>query len=209
MTRLLTAIALIAATLLPSSAQAVEEPAYEVVRELSPDTELRAYAPMIVAEVVVPGDDPRDAVDAGFKRLADYIFGANQPRERIGMTAPVQSARAGERIGMTAPVQTAGSPAAWTVGFVMPSRYRMDTLPRPNDPTIRLREVPARQVAALRFSGRWNPVRFAERQQVLMRDLEAAGLAPVGEPWSAQYNPPWIPGFLRRNEVLVEVAAPR
>ncbi|MFN7213191.1 MAG: SOUL family heme-binding protein [Lysobacteraceae bacterium] len=206
MTRLLLAIALAFSALAPRIAMAVEEPAYEVLRELAPETELRAYAPMIVAEVDVPGEDPRDAVDAGFKQLAGYIFGGNQPRDRIGMTAPVQSARSGERIGMTAPVQTAGSPAAWTIGFVMPSRYRMDTLPRPNDPSIRLREVPARQVAALRFSGRWNPIRFAERQQALLRDVEKAGLSIVGEPWSAQYNPPWIPGFFRRNEVLVEVA---
>ena len=198
--------ALLAATFTTGSAMATDQPAYTVVRELGPDVEVRDYAPMILAEVDVEATSAGQANNDAFQVLAAYIFGKNAPSERIGMTSPVQQQpREGENIGMTSPVGQTPRDGGWTTSFVMPERYTMDNLPRPLDPSIRIREVPAQRVAAIRFSGRASPVRFAEQRELLMRDVAKAGLVADGDPWTAQYNPPWTPGFMRRNEVLVAV----
>jgi hypothetical protein len=193
------------AVALMSATSRAEEPAYTVVETLDAGVEVREYAPMLVAEVVVATDDFDRAGNLGFQPLADYIFGNNTKRERIGMTAPVTQARDGERIGMTAPVTQSGSTQGWVVGFVMPARYTAETLPLPRDPRIRINEVPARNVAAIRFSGRWSTIRYAENLRVLERELAEAGWVAVAGPQGAQYNAPWVPGPLRRNEVLLPV----
>jgi hypothetical protein len=182
-----------------------EEPAYTVIESLDAGVEVREYAPMLVAEVVVDTDDFVRAGSLGFQPLADYIFGNNTRRERIGMTAPVTQEREGERIGMTAPVTQAGSPQGWVVGFVMPARYSADTLPRPRDPRVRIVGVPSRSVAAIRFSGRWSTIRFAENLRVLERQLATSGWIATAGPQSAQYDAPWVPGPMRRNEILLPV----
>ncbi|NWG45985.1 MAG: heme-binding protein [Alphaproteobacteria bacterium] len=187
----------------------VEEPAFGVERS-EPPFELRRYAPMIVAEVEV-GGSREQAVNAGFRILADYIFGGNAPRETIEMTAPVTQSEspaepAGEKIAMTAPVQQTGREGRWTVRFVMPSEWTLDTLPRPNDPRIALVPVPERLLASVRFSGVPRETRLAEKSAALDAWIAAAGLTPRGEPVYAFYDPPWTLPFLRRNEVLREVA---
>lgn len=190
---------------LMSSPTRAEEPAFTVVDTLGAGVEVREYAPMLVAEVVVAAESFERAGSAGFQPLADYIFGNNTRRERIGMTAPVTQERQGERIGMTAPVTQTDSPQGWVVGFVMPARYTAETLPLPRDPRIRIVDVPARHVAAIRFSGRWNPIRYAENLRVLERELAKSSWVATAEPQAAQYNAPWVPGPLRRNEILLPV----
>ena len=185
---------------------AIEQPKH-TVETADGKIELRRYAPYIVAEVEVGGDQKR-AVEAGFRKLAGYIFGANQGRAKIAMTAPVAQARApkGEKIAMTAPVaQTPTAPGRWTIQFMMPSAYSLDTLPRPNDPDVRFRTEPARRMAVLTYSGVANAKNFAERTAELRAWITAKGLKARGEPVLAQYNPPWTPWFMRRNEVQIEV----
>lgn len=201
---LLSLLAAFATALMPTTSRA-EEPAYTVVESLGAGVEIRRYEAMLMAEVVVATEDFGRAGSLGFQPLADYIFGNNTRRERIGMTAPVTQGRAGERIGMTAPVTQAADDEGWVVGFVMPARYTADTLPLPRDPRIRIVAVPARDVAAIRFGGRWNAVRFAEHLRVLERELAKAGWTPAAEVQSAQYDAPWVPGPLRRNEILLPV----
>jgi len=186
---------------------ATEQPAYSVVQTLDNEVELRDYAPMILAEIDIDTTDAKRANDDAFGVLAKYIFGGNQPKERIGMTAPVQQSQAGEQIGMTSPVGRAPSVSGYTTSFVMPARYTIANLPAPLDPRIRIREVPAQRIAVIRFSGRANAARFAEEREALLCEVATANLQPLGEPWTAQYNPPWTPGFMRRNEVLVVVEA--
>jgi len=190
---------------LTPNASRAEEPAYTVVDALDAGVEVREYAPMLVAEVVVATEDFGRAGSLGFQPLADYIFGNNTRRERIGMTAPVTQEREGERIGMTAPVTQSGSAKGWVVGFVMPARYTAETLPLPRDPRIRIVGVPSRHVAAIRFSGRWSTIRYAENLRVLERELAKTDWVAAAEPQSAQYDAPWVPGPMRRNEILLPV----
>lgn len=184
-------------------AKAYEAPKYTVERQQS-GWELRQYAPQIQARVTVRGTFDQ-AQSAGFRQLGGYIFGDNQPQETIEMTAPVEiSSREGEKIKMTVPVET--SPAGegqWLVTFMMPAKWTLDTLPRPNNPNVELVEVPGKRMAALRFSGWADTTRAAAYQTQLLDALAQTDLTPTGEPIVAVYDGPWVLGPFRHNEILI------
>jgi hypothetical protein len=192
---------------LAEPAMAIEKPAHRVVQEIE-GIEVREYAPYLVAETEVSGSR-EEAGNAGFRRLADYIFGKNRGEKKIAMTAPVAQ-QEGARIAMTAPVSQQETPdrgpSTWVIQFMMPSEYTREKLPEPVDPAIRFREVPARRVAVLRYSGTWSEERYLEKLAELKAAMEKAQLLAVGEPVWARYDPPFMPWFLRTNEIQVEIA---
>ncbi len=184
---------------------AIEEPNYTLI-EKSGDYELRAYSPKILAETLVSGSAD-SASSAGFKLIADYIFGNNTSAggdsDKISMTAPVTMAPNSEKISMTAPVSMQQANGQWRVHLVMPSQYTLDSLPKPNNPSVTLREVPAANYAVIRFSGLTGENKVAQKTQALMAWLDSKGITPTGNPELARYNPPWTLPFLRRNEIMV------
>ncbi len=186
-------------------AKANEEPEYTVVLQ-DGAFEVRRYEPMIVAEITVEGSEGR-ATSAAFNPLFGYISGRNSTQGSIDMTAPVtQAPRQGTSIDMTAPVtQAPADGEAWTVAFVMPRSWTMETLPVPYDRRVTLREIPERTVAALRYSGRSRPAMQARKREELAGWLAANGLVAVSEPEVAFYNAPSMPGPFRRNEILVAI----
>ena len=136
----------------PEVAMANEEPKHSVF-EARDGWELRLYEPVVVAETAVDGEFGPGG-NEGFRRIAGYIFGGNDGGRKIAMTAPVAlerrpGARDGTKIAMTAPVAQEKTGEGWTVAFVMPSEHTLASLPKPNDPRVTLREVPARRVAAV------------------------------------------------------------
>lgn len=196
-----------AATLLGASAvHATEQPRYEVV-EKAAAFEVRRYGPRLAAEVTVSGS-AEAARNAGFRKLATYIFGGNTARASIAMTAPVVQSERGrsESIAMTAPVVQSGDATGWRIQFIMPSRYTRDTLPTPNDRDVRIVALPAQDYAVLRFSGDRSGPAVDRRMAELKRTAAARGWRATGATVSWFYDPPWTPPFLRRNEVAVPVA---
>jgi SOUL heme-binding protein len=189
---------------LPPSAMANEEPKYTVILS-DEDFEIRRYQPFIVAETVVDSADVESGSNQGFRRLAGYIFGGNRTKESISMTAPVSTARS-EKISMTAPVESHMAGTDLVMTFMMPSEYTLATLPEPNDPRVLLKEVPGRVVAAIKFSGSWSEERFQEHTEMLLKWLRERDIKVVGVPSVARYDAPWTPWFMRRNEILIEVA---
>jgi hypothetical protein len=184
-------------------AMAIEEAPYRVL-DTDGHFELRQYATRIVAETIVTGEF--DAVgNEGFRRLAAYIGGKNRANQDIAMTAPVDQAPQSRKIPMTAPVGQDSVDGKWRITFTMPSTFSMDTLPEPLDPNITLREVPGQLTAAVRYSGTWSRTRYLDYENRLKQWMKTKGLTPSGEPVFARYNPPFIPWFLRRNEVLIPV----
>lgn len=165
--------------------------------------ELRDYPELLVAETVDTGAR-QQALDRGFDKLAGYIFAKSRGGERISMTAPVLSDR-DERIAMTAPVLSEGAADGWRTRFVMPAKYSRDTLPPPG-PGVTITTRPARRVAVLRFAGKTDDATLAEREAELRRWMTSRGLS-AGAFEYAFYNSPFIPGPLRRNEVMIEVSA--
>jgi len=167
---------------------ATEEAAYKVV-EKDNQFEIRDYAPHILAETVVDGS-LEDAGNSAFRPLFQYISGDNGTHGKVPMTAPVGQQPAQEK---------------WAVSFMMPAAYTLGTLPAPADPKITLRPVPARRVAAVRYSGFWSEKNYLRSKSQLEAWIRAKGLTVAGDPVWARYNPPFTPWFLRRNEILIPV----
>jgi len=191
--------------ILPGCAsRGIEEPGFDLVEQVD-DFEIRDYAPRLVAETRV-GGDRKEAGNAGFRILADYIFGNNTPREEIAMTAPVSQSPASEEIAMTAPVAQTPAGDEWIVQFSMPDTYTLETVPEPVNDAVTLRTLPGERMAVLGFSGYARDKRLEGKRAELANDVESRGLEAVGPITLAQYDPPWTLWFLRRNEVMVPIA---
>ncbi len=174
-----------------------DEVPYTVSRTLG-DIEIREYPSIILATVEGRGDT------GAFGLLFRYITGSNQSRSSIPMTAPVVSGPSPSvDIPMTAPVVSDGE----HFSFVLPPTYTMETAPLPLDSRVRLNRVPPRRVAVIRFRGRSGARLVRERTRVLLEGLRRSGFHPIGSPFLMRYNPPYAPGFLRRNEIGIEVDA--
>jgi DNA gyrase inhibitor GyrI len=187
----------------PIVSSRVEQPKYNVV-ESDADIEIRDYAPIIVAEVEFSGQR-NDALGRGFRAIADYIFGNNSSSQKVAMTAPVTQ-QGSEKIAMTAPVTQQGDGDKWSVRFVMPSSYTLDSLPKPNNPAVKLKEIEGQRFAVIRFSGMAFEDSLKRHTDKLQDFIKSKNLKPVSAPTYAFYNPPWTLPFLRRNEVMIEVA---
>ncbi|MBP1746955.1 MAG: hypothetical protein H6Q54_1570 [Deltaproteobacteria bacterium] len=186
-------------------AMAIEEAAYTVVIK-DEKFEIRDYAPHILAETFVEGDF-EEAGNKAFNVLFGYISGDNRSREKVAMTAPVTQEPKGEKIKMTAPVEQQRVQERWAVSFMMPASYTLETLPEPEDPKVTLRQVPARRMAAVRYSGFWNEKGYLRYKLELESWINENGLTIVGDPIWARYNAPFTPWFMRRNEILIPVDA--
>ena len=188
---------------------ATETPKYEVISQ-DGDFEIRQYAPRIIAEVSVTGDLD-EASREGFRTLAGFIFGDNRAvSENTVSMSSVESSK----IAMTAPVTIEpvklGQPFTmsreWRVEFTMPSKYTLATLPKPNNPSIRIKEVGIQTYAVVRYSGMNTENRINDETRRLLEWIQAQGAKVKGEPELARYNPPWTLPILRRNEILTPIS---
>jgi hypothetical protein len=185
---------------------AIEDPDYDIL-ESAEDFELRRYDSYIVAVTVVE-EAFDDAGNEGFRRLFSYISGENKKKASISMTAPVSQEKDYEQISMTAPVNQQSVAGRWRVTFMMPSGYTLETLPEPIDERVTLKKVEGKLVAAIEYSGTWSKKRFKMKKERLESLIQERGLISMGEPVFARYNPPFMPWFMRRNEVLITVFRP-
>jgi effector-binding domain-containing protein len=168
--------------------KSVEKPRHQVLEE-DGQFQVRDYPELLVAEAKVAGDRSF-ALDKGFEQLADYIFAKSRDGQKVPMTAPVFLASAGGE--------------NWATRFVMPAHLSRETLPEP-DPGITITTVPARKVAAIRFGGTAEEEQLADYEAQLRHWIGAKKLKPAGEAERAFYNSPFIPGPLRRTEVLIPI----
>ena len=164
----------------------IEEPSWTLVDTVE-KVELREYAPSIQAVTQL---DHSGQTSAGFQRLEGFIFGGNETGEKIAMTAPVE-----ESLEANQPL----------MAFTLPSEYELEDLPEPADDSVQIQTVPGRTMAAIRFSGWATDGKVKRNTQQLIATLKQHGIEAVGTPSLNQYNPPWTPPFLRRNEIMVEV----
>ena len=212
-------LALLVGFLGMESAMAIEEPHYDV-RISQPPFELRHYAPTLIAEAVVNGDMDA-ASNKGFRLIADFIFGNNlapntQQAAKIAMTAPVTMAPQSSKIAMTAPVtiepqsgNTAMAEATqWRIHFVMPSQYTLATIPKPNNSAVSLHELPRKFMVVHRYTGFNTLSRVQEKTDETLAWAKQQSLQIIGVPQLSRYDPPWTLPMFRRNEIMVEVAAP-
>lgn len=200
-------------------AMAIEEPKYHVVLAEA-EFEVRHYAPILIAETIVEGDMDA-ASNKGFRLIADFIFGNNQlpdsdKKSKIAMTAPVTVEPQTSKIAMTAPVTVEPqsnttnikNAQSWRINFVMPSHYTLATIPKPKNNAVSLREVPGKYFVVLKYSG------FNTLSRVQTKTDEATAWATkrsykiMSAPQLSRYDPPWTLPMFRRNEIMLEIAAP-
>ena len=185
------------------SVKNIEQPKYTVT-EVYETFEVRHYDSMILASTTVEGTRD-ESINEAFRLIADYIFGNNTVKESIAMTSPVTTVENSEPIAMTTPVNTVESEGSTTMSFVMPSQYSMETLPQPVNEQVIIEEVPEADYAVLRFSGLTPENRVLAHYQILLQALEEQGLNHAESYTLSQYNPPWTPWFMRRNEIWVQL----
>jgi hypothetical protein len=183
-------------------AMATEEPSYRVITQSEP-FEIRQYPPLIVAQVEVPGD-LSEASSAGFRLIANYIFGNNISVRDGGLTT---AEPAPEKIAMTVPViaEGKGDKKTWLIQFVMPKQYTMDTLPKPNNPQVKLVPIGPQKLAVVRFTGFVGDEKVQEKTAELMAWIQSRNEVVSGNPRLARYNPPWSIPWMRRNEILIPI----
>ena len=188
-------ISLILISMFSMNTFSIESLKYDVL-EKNGNIEIRKYQKHITASVTFTDKEEFDR--SAFRTLADYIFGNN-----ISMTSPVLTE--GEKIAMTAPVLSDNGQTSWTMSFSMPSKYTLETLPSPNNPKVKIKEVDEKIMAAIRFSGFMSDSNFNRHEKSLKNYLEDNNYEVTGNYLQAGYNPPWTLPFLRRNEVIVEI----
>ena len=186
------------------TSHATEEPDYKVVQKLE-DIEVREYAAYTVAEVLVSGT-AADAGSQAFPILAGYIFGKNKGERKFAMTAPVTQAAVPVKLEMTAPVTQTAAPGGFVVQFVLPKGVTQASAPEPVDSRITLRDIAPTRVAVIRYSGFWSEANYNQHLEKLQSGLRAAGLSWLGEAVYSRYDPPFMPWFLRRNEIWLHLA---
>ncbi|MDP7703053.1 MULTISPECIES: heme-binding protein [unclassified Mycobacterium] len=167
----------------------IEEPAH-TTEKLTRDVEIRHYGDRIAAQTTVVADE-ESARNVGFRRLARYIFGANNNRDKIAMTAPV--------------AQESRTKGEWVIQFFMPSHKTMDTLPAPDEGDVKLVNVPPATVAVHKFSGIPTKRSVESHTKQLMNTLGELGFEATDSPAAWFYDPPWTVPALRRNEIAVPV----
>lgn len=176
---------------------------YEVL-EKDGTFDIRQYEDYWVVRTEIDGDYRR-STDEGFRLLFSYISGKNKQQEKIAMTGPVMQQEKGEKIAMTGPVIQQKSGGSWIMEFVLPSKYNKIQPPEPLDPEVSIVKVQGYRAAAISYSGNLREEKYNTKIKELLDTVTLKKLQPIGEPFSAGYDPPWTIPFLKRNEVLIIV----
>ncbi|HEX7532079.1 MAG TPA: heme-binding protein [Methyloceanibacter sp.] len=179
-----------------------EEPHYDIVERIG-EVEIRRYGPRLAAETIIASGD--NTMNEAFFILAGYIFGGNQKKQDIAMTAPVGIER-GQDIAMTAPVATEATQEGLTMRFFLPCSVTLANAPEPNDERVKLVPIGEETLAALRYSGTWSEEARKQEERELLAAIEGSRWQASGGPFAQLYDPPFTIPFLRRNEVAVRVA---
>ncbi|MBG6110203.1 hypothetical protein H4V97_000118 [Flavobacterium sp. CG_23.5] len=150
--------------------------------------EIRNYEATLFSSVKLSTKDYKEASSKGFSILAGYIFGGNEKNEKIAMTSPVAMSLED----------------SMTVMFMVPKKFKKETLPQPNQSRIEFREEPAKTVAAITFGGWANAEKIEKYKEKLKAALDAEGIKYTNRFYFLGYNPPFEV-INRKNEVIVEL----
>jgi len=157
------------------------------------DFELREYDPCVIAEISV-ADDYSGATSKAFGSLFRYISGGNQKSEKIAMTAPV--------ISSTHETMTSRQ---WNISFVMPAGTTLADLPVPQQSQVTLRALPAEKCLAISFRGKASASVCERKEADLRAFARGKGYELSSETRICRFDPPFKPGFLHYNEIVIPV----
>jgi len=180
-----------------------DQPSYQLLNEVG-NIQIRHYPALLIAETEITADY-KTASNQGFQRLAGYIFGNNQKQQTLAMTAPVIQEPQAETLAMTAPVIQLKSEDSWLMAFVLPTSYSISTAPIPNDKAITIKELPAKKVAVISYTGSLCESGIEKNADILINWLNQQHIKTLSLARSAAYDPPWTLPFLRHNEVHIDI----
>jgi len=169
---------------------AIETPDY-ILLEKDGKFEIRDYDPFVIAKTKV-NQGYREATYAGFKRVANYIFGGNKKQLSIAMTAPVIS-------------NVPNSDGVYEICFVMPKKYSLGSLPEPQNNYVKLEEYQLGKTAVVSFGGWATESRTIYYKQQLEKFITIKNFLTTGNYLIAQYNSPWVLPPFRKNEIIVSL----
>lgn len=181
----------------------LESPTYTVLEKKN-GYEIRAYDSYIVAETIVPQNTSKSTSNA-FRELAGYIFGGNKGNENISMTVPVATTQEPININMTVPVATKNVGDMMTMSFMMPQKFTLENLPKPDSNNISFRQIPAGTFAVLSFTGLITNDKWSAKIQKLHELLITDGMSIVSDPELLQYDQPIKFPWLRTHEIKIEI----
>ena len=162
------------------------------------DFEIREYAPCVIAEVKVSAQYST-ASSSAFAYLFKYISKSNKTSQQIAMTAPVIAAQ-----------KVDGSESEdWFVSFVMPSGSTFGRLPHPNDPRVVLRELDKQTCIATSFRGKATQELSEKKVSELRAAAARENIAVSSETRICRFDPPFKPGFLQYNEIVIPLMLSR
>jgi len=165
-----------------------EEQKYSHVRKYD-DFEIRFYPSATIATINSNAKTYRELSGPGFQKLAGYIFGGNEANTKISMTTPVQMDI---------------NDSVSTMSFVMPSSYTLEKLPKPNDPSVKIKNTSDEYVAVIKFGGYASDKDLKFYSEKLQSLLKENGINSFGNYRFLGYNPPFQ--FIgRRNEIIVGI----
>ncbi len=182
---------------------AIETPRYKVLKK-NGRIELRKYRGYILASVEIKANSYNSAANQAFSILADFIFGNNVTSSQISMTAPAISKRleTSEKIAMTAPVSASKlDNQTYLISFTMPAIYSIENLPKPNNKNVKIQYIPSHEIAVIRFSGYTTDSKIEKMATELKNWADVEKIKFSGDLIVSRYDPPWKPGFIRRNEI--------
>lgn len=171
-----------------SSSLKTENQKYRVVRTEA-QFEIRFYPSATFAKIYSTGTNYKSVASSGFRKLAGYIFGGNEQKQSIAMTAPV-------RMEMT----DKGS----TMSFVMPDKYKESDLPKPNDSSVQIVKSSTQYVAAITFGGYADDENIKEKRDQLLKLIQEKGIKVTGEYTFLGYNAPFQ-FWSRKNEIVIPI----
>ena len=171
--------------------------------------EVRDYADLILVSTAMQFDAQGN--DGSFSRLFRYISGENGQQQKVAMTTPVFMARGSQQLTDETLLHDANPNNQQTgvqpgqMAFVVPEQVASAGAPLPGNASVELREREGGRFAAIRFAGRMGDKALRQRENELRQWMEQQNLTAAASVEYAGYDPPWTPGFLRRNEILIRI----
>ena len=173
-----------------------EQPSYKVILEQDKFS-IRDYSEVIVVETKVVASR-RDATSEAFRKLFRYISGNNEANLEISMTSPV---------AQTLTNQDGEIGENWAVRFFLPRSLSEENIPKPSETGVAVVKLKSQKYGSVSFKGTQNDKKVSENLAKLEAFIAENDYEVSGPPVYAFYDPPFIPWFLRDNEILLPVIA--
>ena len=90
-------------------------------------------------------------------------------------------------------------------GFYVPSKYNQSSVPKPTKDGVFINKLDKNIYAVIRFNGSWTDENFDKQDKILREYLNKNNYKIISKRLVLRYQPPFVPGIFRRNEIAYQV----